>query len=105
LFYHELKTERDTVVKGLDFLEHPEPATFMERYDRFCEIQYLFHYQNIDRIAYALHRIYQQIGLDIAWYSSHENPLVIAMAKLYDTWKEQLLQLGLHQIQRSNEGK
>lgn len=102
LFYHQLITERKTVVQCLEWLEHPDKNTFMERYDRFCEIQYLFHYQNIDRIAYALHRIYQQIGLDFSWYAQHETQLVKDISSLYANWQNELPKLGLHNIQGSN---
>lgn len=98
-FYFELIQERNTVANALEFLHHPQPAKFLERYDRFCEIQYLFHYQNIDRIAFALHKIYQQVKLPTAWYENHEKEICDAIEGMYQRWESEIILLGLHEIQ------
>jgi hypothetical protein len=103
LFYNQLVSERNTVEEALQLLQHPQPQTFLERYDRFCEIRYLFHYQDINRVAFAMHRIYMQIGLDTQWYEQHESAIVSAISNIYERWHVQLPELGLDEIQRGNE--
>ena len=104
LFYSQLKSQRITVEKALRFLEHPNHELFLERYDRFCEVQYLFHYQQIDRIAFALHRIFIQVGIPTDWYEKFEPMIVADISQLYQGWIEQLEPLGLNEIQGDNEG-
>lgn len=103
LFYNQLVSERNTVEEALELLQHPQPQTFLERYDRFCEIRYLFHYQDINRVAFAMHRIYMQIGLDTQWFEQHESAIVSAISNIYERWHVQLPELGLDEIQRGNE--
>lgn len=102
LFYHQLNNQRETVAKALDYLQHPQPTLFFERYNRFCEVQYLFHYQQIDRIAFALHRIFIQVGIPTTWYDQHETQIVADITQLYHRWVGQLESLGLHEIQSRN---
>jgi hypothetical protein len=105
LFYHQLKTERQIVDKALKYLQHPNPNLFFERYDRFCEVQYLFHYQQIDRIAFALHRIFMQVNIPTQWYENHEAEIVKEITHLYGRWENALPTLGLHEIQSGNQGE
>ena len=102
LFYSDLNSARNTVENALTFLDHPNTSQFFERYDRFCEVQYLFHYQQIDRIAFALHRIFIQVGLPTHWYESHEALIVSDISQLYEQWVEKLFSLGLSEIEGSN---
>jgi hypothetical protein len=76
LFYHQLNSQTNTYEIALNAMNHPSAQTFMDRYQIFCEKQYLFHYQNIQRVAYALHRVYDQIGIRVDWYQQHENQIV-----------------------------
>lgn len=76
LFYHQLTAQTNTYEIALNAMNHPSAQTFMDRYQIFCEKQYLFHYQNIQRVAYALHRVYDQIGIRVDWYHLHENQIV-----------------------------
>ena len=103
LFYHQLKSERNTVQDALEILDHPQPNLFLERYDRFCQSQYLFHYQDINRVAYTLHRIYAQIGLNIEWYEQHEPNIVEDIKSIYERWVIHLPAMGLDEIQRHDE--
>lgn len=76
LFYHQLTSQTNTYEIALNTMNHPSTQTFMDRYQIFCEKQYLFHYQNLQRVAYALHRVYDQIGIRVDWYQQHENQIV-----------------------------
>lgn len=76
LFYNQLSSERNTYEKALNFMSHPTPDLFLERYSNFCEKQYLFHYQEFGRIAFALHKVYQQVGLPTQWYDENETHIV-----------------------------
>lgn len=103
LFYYQLQNERNTVEEALEILQHPQPDIFLDRYDRFCQSQYLFHYQDINRVAFALHRIYMQIGLNDQWYELHESAIVNAINAIYESWSNKLPALGLDEIQRRDE--
>ncbi len=73
LFYHTLETQQETYRNALTFMGHSQVDVFMERYQRFYTNQYLFHYQDMERVGFALHKIHEQVKLDSSWYQPN-NP-------------------------------
>ena len=68
LFYKTLELQQETYRKALELMGHIQIETFMERYNRFYTHQYLFHYQDLERVGFALHKIHAQGKLDSTWY-------------------------------------
>ena len=68
LFYTNLESQQETYRKALKLMGHDQIDHFMERYTRFYTNQYLFHYQDLERVGFALHKIHEQVKLDSSWY-------------------------------------
>lgn len=68
LFYQILESEQETYHEALELMGHNQINAFIERYQRFCTNQYLFHYQDLERVGFALHKIHEQVKLDSSWY-------------------------------------
>ncbi len=74
LFYIVLESQQETYRKALKLMGHDQIDHFMERYTRFYTNQYLFHYQDLERVGFALHKIHEQVKLDSTWYTPN-NPV------------------------------
>lgn len=68
IFYQTLEIEEETYRSALECMGHTQIDIFMERYRRFYTNQYLFHYQDLERVGFALHKIHEQVKLDSSWY-------------------------------------
>ena len=78
LFYTTLESEKETYRSALELMGHSQIDPFMERYTRFYTNQYLFHYQDLERVGFALHKIHEQVKLDSSWYIPN-NPEQLAL--------------------------
>lgn len=73
LFYNTLESQQETYRKAIELMGHTQIDHFMERYNRFCSHQYLFHYQDLERVGFALHKIHEQVNLDSTWYTPNND--------------------------------
>lgn len=74
-FYFTMSSHETSYMNILQELHFPNLEIFQNRYQRFCESQYLFHYQQPEKIAYALHRIHHSLGIPTPWHE-HNIPAV-----------------------------
>lgn len=89
LFYQTMNDQAVVYENILNQQNYPHTNYFLERYNRFCESKYLFHYQQPEKIAYALHRIHQSLGISTPWHenNNHLNLLVSVINQTENTIK------------------
>lgn len=105
LFYTQLQEEQEIFEKALNIMHHPAPHEFMNRYHKFCEHQYLYQYQHIEKITFALHRIYIQIGIPTHWYQPNHEKITAILATQYRQFLPLLQSFDSIEIQRNHQSK
>ena len=94
-FYSTLSDNRQSYKTLLTALAHPEEELFLQRFDKFLESQYLFHYREFSGIAYALHRIHLSLGIATPWHPNNTDHLVFAMKNIETDIIEKTREIGL----------
>jgi hypothetical protein len=74
-FYFTMSNHEKTYIEILKELQYQNIEIFQYRYQRFCESAYLFHYQQPEKIAYALHRIHKSLGIPTPWHDQQIEPI------------------------------
>lgn len=94
-FYNTLVLERDSYINLLQYLNHEEIDTFKNRFDKFLESQYLFHFREFTGIAYALHRIHGSLKISTPWHPNDVSVITAALQRVETSIIENTNNIGL----------
>lgn len=81
-FYNTLAEQRQCYKALLTLLNHKDKELFLQRFDKFLESQYLFHYREFSGIAYAIHRIHHSLAIPTPWHPNNTNPIITALNEI-----------------------
>lgn len=81
-FYNTLAQQRQCYKALLTLLNHQDEELFLQRFDKFLESQYLFHYREFSGISYALHRIHHSLAIPTPWHPNNTDHLVFALKNI-----------------------
>jgi len=85
-FYNTLNTEFKTYLYFLELVHHPQLETFSNRFKRFTESQYLFHYQSMQGVLYAISKIHESLKIPTPWFVEGSNTsMILELQKIEST--------------------